>query len=491
MAESVAKEAKVIARHSVVYGLSSVLDRIVGFVMLPVYTRFLTPADYGVMELIYMTTSIISLVVGFGVEAAVSRFYFDYPVESERKKVISTAIAGYGAMVAVFVIALLPFSGLMSRLILDSEEYSSFFLIAIITLAFGMILPIVFAYLRVKQKSFLYMITKTSMTIINLSLNIYFVVFAKKGVYGILLSNMVAQAIFMVALVAITLRHTGFGVNYKLLKEMLKFGLPLIPSNISAYIIHASDRYFVKQYADLTTTGLYSLGYKIGSMINQFVTSPFIQIWSPRRFEYFGKEGYERIYARIFTYFCTLSLFVGLMMSLLAKEIIHFMAEKSYWSAYKVVPIIVLAYIIFSFHYHFNVGIMMKKATKYIAYVNISNGLLNLILNFIFIKRYSIWGAALATLVCFIFKAGMTYYYSNRFYKIQMEWRRVTMLFATAFILFFLGFHIDTGLIWLDIAAKTGVGLAFPVVLFLIRFFDQEEVKRFKHLIKTRKLEFD
>ncbi|SYZ73048.1 putative Polysaccharide biosynthesis protein [Candidatus Zixiibacteriota bacterium] len=491
MAQSVTKEAKVIARHSMVYGLSNVLDRAVGFVMLPVYTRFLTPADYGIMELIYMTTSIISLVIGFGLEAAVSRFYFDYEDDASRKKVVSTAIVGYGAVTVTITAILLPFSGIFSKLVLESAQYSNLFIVALLTLATGMILPINYAYLRVQQRSFEYMITKVGMTAVNLGMNIYFVVFAKMGVYGILLSNLLAQLLFVVILNIRTLLETKLRIDYGVLKEMLKFGLPLIPSNISAYIVQASDRYFVNHYDNTTMTGLYSLGYKFGTLINQFVTSPFIQIWGPRRMEYFGKEGYEKIFARIFTYFCTASLFAGLLISLLSREVIMLMADKSFWSAYKVVPIVTLAYIVFSFHYHFSVGILMKKATKYMAYVNIANGILNLALNFLLIPPFNVWGAALATLICFIFKATMIFYFSNRFYKIEMEWRRLFMLFGIAFALFFAGYHIDSGSIWLNVLAKTGIGFCFPVLLYIFRFFDNEEIKRLKYIIKYRKFEYE
>jgi O-antigen/teichoic acid export membrane protein len=491
MAQSVTKEAKVIARHSMVYGLSNVLDRVVGFVMLPVYTRFLTPADYGIMELIYMTTSIISLVIGFGLEAAVSRFYFDYENESDRKRVISTAVLGYGALTVAITAVLLPFSGFFSKIVLESPQYSNLFVVALLSLATGMILPINYAYLRVQQRSLEYMITKVAMTVINLGLNIYFVVFAKTGVYGILLSNLLAQLVFVVIMNIRTLIETKVRIDYAVLKEMMKFGLPLIPSNISAYIVQASDRYFINHYDNTTMTGLYSLGYKFGTLINQFVTSPFIQIWGPRRMEYFGKEGYEKIFARIFTYFCAASLMVGLFISLLSKEAIMFMADKSFWSAYKVVPIVVLAYIIFSFHYHFSVGILMKKATKYMAYTNVANGILNLALNFLLIPPFNIWGAAIATLICFIFKAAMTFYFSNRFYKIEMEWRRLIILFGTAFAIFFLGYNIETSSLWMDVIIKSGIGLSFPILLYIFRFFDAEEIKRLKFIIKYKKLDYE
>jgi O-antigen/teichoic acid export membrane protein len=272
---------------------------------------------------------------------------------------------------------------------------------------------------------------------------------------------------------------------------MVKFGLPLIPSNIGGYVVHASDRYFIKQYANLTLTGLYSLGYRFGALVNEFVASPFIQIWLPRRFEFFNRDDTEQIYARIFTYYVTVSLFVGLQISLLSKDIIKIMTTQPFWPAYKVVPIIVLSYIIFSFHYHFSVGVFMKKATKYVAYVNIANGILNIILNFALIPKYNIWGAAYATLICFIFKAILTYYYSNRFFKIHMEWRRVSLLFLTAFAVYIPVIYIDTGSPWFNLATKSILGCGYIVVLFMIRFFTQDEVARIKHIVRTRKIDFE
>jgi len=241
----------------------------------------------------------------------------------------------------------------------------------------------------------------------------------------------------------------------------------------------------------MASTGLYSIGYKFGTLVHQFVTSPFIQIWTPRRFEFFDKEGSDRVFARIFTYFCAVSLFVGLMISLLSKEVIRLMTTEAFWSSYLIVPVIVLAYIVFSFHYHFNVGILIKKATKYIAYVNMANAVLNIILNFIIIRRFGVWGAAFTALICYLFKSGMTYYYANRLYPISVEWRRVSILFAGAIALFLAGSLIETGSLWLNAAAKVGVGFSYPLILYWMRMFDSSEIAKIKEIIRTRRLSVD
>lgn len=491
MAQSVASEAKLIARHSAVYGLASVLDRVVSFLMLPVYLRVLTPSDYGVLELLYLTNSVISLVIGMGLESAVSRFYFDYEEEKDRNRVVGTAVVGYGGMMIAISLFLMLFAAPMAGWVLESRDQANLMVVSLASLGISMILPVYFAFMRVRQRSFEYMITKVAMTVVTLGLNILLVVVFPYGVMGVLMATLITNVLFVLVLSFTTLRKTGISIKWQLLVDMLKFGWPLIPSNIGAYIVQASDRYFVKEYVSVAMTGIYSLGYKIGTLVNQFVTSPFLQVWAPRRYELFNTEGYDRIYPKIFTYFCTLSLFVGLLISLVAKEIIMIMAAESFWPAYKVVPVVVLAYIIFSFHHHFNIGILMKKATKYVAYVNVLNGILNVILNFLLIKPFGIFGAAVATLICFIFKASLTFYFSNRLYPIHMEWRRVGLLFAVAFVLFFAGIQMDTGSLWLDMVAKAGIGCLFPVALFSVKFFTEEELKRLKQIIKTRSLKFD
>lgn len=488
--QSVGSEVKVLARHGSVYGLATLLQRMISFIMLPIYTRYLTPADYGTLELIYLTTTIIATVIGLRIEAAVSRFYFDFEEPRKRNTVVSTGAVGYGGIAAALIFCLLPLTDLGARLILDQPGEGRLFTIAIITLGVGIVEPIGYAFLRVTHRSFTLMIFRVITTVLTLGLNIYFVVVLELGVYGILYSTLIASAIMTTALMIFTLGITGLRVDWTVLKDMIKFGLPLIPSNMAAYMVHASDRYFIKEYVDMGAAGLYSIGYKIGSLVNNFVTSPFTQIWTPRRFETYQNEGAEDLYARIFTYFVTVSLFVSMMVSIMAKEIIILLVDEAFWPAYKVVPIITLSYTIFSFHYHFNIGIMMKKATKYLAYINVSNGILNLILNVILIRAYGIWGAAFATLFCFIFKVVLTYYFSNRFYRIAVEWRRVGVLFAVSFGLYWLGVSIDTGSIWADLALKPLVGLGYFGLLLVTRFFMPEEIAKFKRIIRTRKLEF-
>jgi O-antigen/teichoic acid export membrane protein len=255
---------------------------------------------------------------------------------------------------------------------------------------------------------------------------------------------------------------------------LIKFGLPLIPSNIANYIVVASDRYFVKEYVSVAETGIYSLGYKFGSLVNNFVTGPFNQIYAPRRLELFRQDESHALFGKVFTYFVFAITFVGLGISVLSRNVI-FMLNDRYWEAYQVVPILTLAHIFLSFFYHFNIGIIISKKTKYFAIINMSNAALNLALNFILIPKYGMWGAAGATCICYFFRSVLAFIFSRKFVPVVVEWRRVMTVMGVAFAYYFVLEPMDFGGNLSSVFVKGGICLTFPLMLWIARFFNAEE----------------
>jgi O-antigen/teichoic acid export membrane protein len=273
-------------------------------------------------------------------------------------------------------------------------------------------------------------------------------------------------------------RETGFAFSWPKLKEMIAFGLPLIPSSFMSYIVNVSDRFFVNAFQGLQVTGLYTLGYRFGVLVNEFVASPFAQIWQPRRFELFKKGDSEEIFARIFTYFSLAMFFGGLGISVTIKDVIQFISEPSYWTAWKVVPPLTLSYIIASFQMHFNIGILMKKKTKYVMYINVSTAILNLILNYFLIKQWGMWGAVWATIVSFVVKIALVYIVSNRLVPIVVEWGRLAKIATLAFVLYWPINMIETGFPIVNILIKSLACLTYPFLLYVIRFYEPGEVRQ-------------
>ncbi len=484
MTESIKKETGLLLKHASIYGMAPIIGRVVSFFMIPLYTSFITPSEYGIMEIVHVVVSLLQTVIGMGVVSGVAVFYFEAKTQVDKNKVVSTAFLGLGGLAIATIAVLMFFSSMLAELALDSAEYAKYFYVSFAAMGFGVLNDINTNYFRINKKSKTVVIISLSTLIVNVSLNIFFLVYLEMGVWGIFLSTLIVASANLLIVTPYIFTKIGFNISYDIMKKLIKFGLPLIPSNLASYLVVASDRLFIKHYVSTAETGLYSLGYKFGTLVNNFVTTPFNQIWGPRRLEMFKKGNSEEIFCRIFTYYTFVLILGGLVISVLSRDIVHIMAHESFWDSYKIIPLITLAHIIFSFFYHFNIGIMVEKKTKYFAYINVVNAIVNLALNFILIQKYGIWGAGFSTLISYLLRTSLCYYFSNKLHKIRVEWGRVFVLIGGGIGYFYLIEIVEISNIFLSAITKGSLALTFPMVLYLFGFFYDEEKIEMKNMIQ-------
>jgi len=489
MALAITQEIKLLARHSAVYSLGTFMQRIVALLLLPVYTRYLTPHDYGVKELVGLSTDVISILLATAISGAFFRFYFNYDNENDRNEVFSTALLSIAVVGLVAVGLLCLFTSQMAGLILDDAGLYYFFYISFASLWFRSLNNIGFSFLKANKRSIMFISLSLCRMVMAIGLNIYFVCVMQIGVLGILISTLLTSVVMALGFTLPLLLRVKLRFSRSKVVEMLRYGLPLIPSQFGAFIVHLSDRFFIKEFVSIADAGLYSLGYRFGTLPGTFISDPFNQIFQPRRLEVYKQEGSEYVFGRIFTYFLLLIFFAGLLIAVLTRDVLMVMADAEFWSAYRIVPLIVLANTVFTFHYHLNIGIMIAKKTKYLAYINFSNGALVLVLNFLLIPRFGIWGAAWATLFAFIYKATLTYYFSSRFFKVHFELLRICKLVAIAGAVYAVSQLIALESAWLSFLVKALVVVTlYPLGLLGGCFFESGEKEKIRMIIKNRSL---
>lgn len=472
---NIAKESILLAKHSIIYGTGTVISSVVAILLLPIYTRYLTPTDYGIKELIGLTVDIVGILLATAVSSGVLRFYFEYDDEKDRNEVISAATIGLSALAFTAFLVLSFFTKPMAGYIIDSPELYYYFNISLVSMWLNSVNDVGFGYLRARQKSVLFVLLSLFRMLVTISLNIYFIVFLKLGVLGVLLSTLIVAVMTTCLLNIPILFIVGVRFSRAKLKELVRFGLPSVPAQMGAFIVHLSDRFFLKAFCSIADTGIYSLGYRFGTIPGTFISVPFNQIWQPRRFELYKQQGSEELFGRIFTYYLALISFVGLGVAVLTREVLMIMADPKYWSAYAIVPIIIVANIIYNTNSHINMGILIQKKTKYFAYIDGSNGVFILLLNFLLIPRYGIFGAAYATLIAFIYKTILYYYFSSRIYRIYFEFIRIFKIAGSAVFLFVLCMFLEIDNVYASFVIKGFILLWFPVVLWGLGFYSQEE----------------
>ena len=485
MTLSVKGESKLLAWHSLVYGLGNVLSHLTGLILLPLYTTYLTPFDYGTKELIGLTTDVIGILLGTAISEAFYRFYFDTDDEAERKLVISSSILTLASGGLIALVVLLPASPLFAHFILDSTDFAHYFLIAFASMWFQMLNSLGFSYLRMKRQSARVVVLSLTKLAAALGLNIYFVAFRQIGVLGILLSTLITSAAYAAILIVPMLRYSGFSYSFAKARELLVYGAPLILAQLASFTVHASDRFFLKGHQGVATAGIYALGHRIGTVPAYFVSSPFNQAWLPRRMEIFHRPDAETLFGRMFTYFLALMIFASLGISAIAYDVLRIMATEAYWSAYKIVPLVALGQIVFSMHYHVHMGLIIEKKTKYLAAINMVNAVVVLILNALLIQPFGVYGAATAALIGYANKVALTYYFSSRFYAVYFEFRRILKLIAAAAIVYAATLTIHLESPYTGIVVKTTVVLCFPLLLFFSRFFTANELLYAKQVLSV------
>ena len=339
--------------------------------------------------------------------------------------------------------------------------------------------------LLAQKKSIIYSSLSLITLFISLSLNIFFLVVLKMGVYGILLSMLVAKSVNAIIVLYITLRKVPLKFCKVKLGRMVRFGLPLIPAALAMFAMHSSDRFFVQKYCDLNELGLYSLGYKFGTIISVLIMVPIFQIWNTQRFEIAKQSDAGSIYAKVFTWFVFILVFAGLGISLFVDEVVQLMTTSAYAGSSNIVPLIVVSYIMFSISGFFTLGNMITGHTKVIATNHILAAIFNLILNYFLINHYGVWGAAWSTVLSFSVLAFLNYISSQREVFVPIERARILILFMVAGGLYLCVSLLPLSFIWLLLVKSVSIFL-FPLILLMAGFFPVDELNHAKIFLKER-----
>lgn len=463
-----------VAKHSFVYTVAELLKKGVGFFMVPLYTRYLTPADYGLIEVLNLMLDVLGMVVGVRMIAAKTRYYHLYDRVEDKREVYTTSLIFAVCMSCAAVALLWGASGSLARLTLGSSDYSACYHLVIVSFAIQNICLIAENDLIIKKQSAFYSGLCIGLMILSLTLNIVFLSVFHLGAWGILWSILITK-IVNTAVLPVTLRGHRIRFSWDKLKKMVRYGLPLVPASLALFAMHYGDRFFLQRFCSLSEVGIYSLGYKFGMIMGVLVTAPFSRAWGTHSFEIAKQPGARTVYSKVLTYFSCLLVTLGLGISIFAEDAIGLLAPPSYAGAAGIIPWIVLAYIFSGLSGFVGLGIMLSFRTKYAAYIDIPIAAFNLILNLLLIRWLGILGAALATLFTFGIKFFVTLVISQRLYPIKFEYRRLLILAAVAFGLFAVS-RLWTGPQVMSILFHSVLFLTFPAILFLVKFFTPEEV---------------
>ena len=423
-------ELRTVGRHTLVYGAGAILGRLASFIMLPVYTRFLTPADYGVLELLGTTVDVVAMIAGLGLAAGVFKEYAALEDERERDRMVSTVALASGGLALLTAAAGVLAAPLLAGSVLGNAGQAGYFRVFFLIYFLQSLCGVPFLLVQAEQRSMLYVWLNAGKLVFQLALNIWFVVYLRMGVAGVLAGNAIASGVVGVGMTAWVFRRVGVAFSAAAFRRLRAFGTPLVVWSLASFVMTFSDRYFLAHFADQATVGLYSLAYKFSFLLSAFAVTPFLQVWEPRRFVVARRDDGGEVVRRVFLWF-NLALGLGAVgLVLLTRDLLVVMSSPAFVAAAAVVPLLLAATVLQQWTAFCNLGLYLRDRTSVYAATGLVGVAAVTALNFALIPRWGMWGAAWATLGAYAVRFAAVYVAAQRVHPIDFGWARVARLGA-------------------------------------------------------------
>lgn len=481
---SIIDHLKRLMRHSFIYTISTFVQRALGFVLLPVYTSCLPDTSaYGDYALVYTFVAFMNIVYLYGMDAALMRYFF--LGEYKREDIYKTAFTAVSINTLFLSILIYLFASPLAEVVFSDSGYAFFIKIAAGILFLDALCNLPYQILRAEEKSIAYTCIRTGRFIVELVLNIIFVVKFDFGVKGILYANFIAAFLNFLVLIPFQLKYFKGAFRKDALKVLLKFALPMLPNGLAYLTVEVSDKYLMNTLLDKETLGIYAPNYKFGSVL-LFVVLAFRTAWQPFFLKIAKESNAKEIYSKVLTYFTLAGVMIVVLGSYYIEYIVKFpiysgktIMHSAYWDGIVIIPIILASYLFYGIYVNLTVGIYIRKKTSMMIVFTGLAALVNVGSNFYLMPHYGIMGAAVATLLSYAVMAVSIFIANQRIYPVRYEYGRILFLLIYLTVMLFLYYQFNLSFIW-----RTGLIIFSPLLFLLSGFLKKEEITFLKSKLK-------
>jgi O-antigen/teichoic acid export membrane protein len=460
--------------NSSVYFLGTILTQALQFFLIPLYTRYLTPADYGILTVAGTVISLSTLVFGTYLAGAVSRGYFNVRSEEELRKLIGTITMFLLLAPSMLAIALDLYGQHGKLELFAAVRFRPYLRLALWTGYFSVFLTVVSAAFGAAQRPVPASLLTIGSTLTMIVLSLVLVVYLRRGAAGNLEAQLLAAVLWGAVSVGLLLRQGGVHFDRRVLFSSLRFALPFLPHLLANWAINLSDRFILQSSVSLGDIGIYSLACQIAA-IAMVATSAINSALSPLLLQQLrdGQHAHVRLLG---TYGLLAMTFCCLGTALLGGEAIHLLTPASFHGGANLVPWIVGAYLFQGVYFVWSIGTWHSMRTALLPLCTIAAAATNIGLNLWLVPHYGIWAAAVTTLIAYAVLMLAHGLLAQWLYPIAWEYRRWLGMIAAAAACFVAGVLVARGGLAFNIAVKSLVLLIlFPGLLLMSGFLRREE----------------
>jgi O-antigen/teichoic acid export membrane protein len=474
-------DLRALGKETVVYGLSTVLARLLNFLLLPFYTHFLAPGEYGAVAVLFSYIAFANYLFQYGMDQAYMRYASDKDGPGA-EACFSTAWLSLAATTLALSGVLMLGANHLARLGGISDPLLVRYAAGILALDALTIVP--FAALRLAHRRWMFVGIKSFHIVLNVLLNILLIGKLGFGVKGVFLASLTAAAASLVLLAPVFAQYLRAHFDKHLWRNLLRFGLPLVPAGIGAMMVQVIDRPILQHYAGEAAVGIYQANYKLGIFMVLVVTM-FDYAWRPFFLERKDRADAPRLFAQVLTYFTAAAGWIALALSLFIGDIVQLeimgarLIHPDYWGGLSIVPIVLCAYVFHGMYINFIAQVTIAKRTDLLVWVTLLGAAVNIGMNLWLIPQNGISGAAWATFAAYAAMALALFACGQRVWPIPYEYGRLAGLAAVLALCGVAAAYSQTfsGPWSMTAAARLGILMLAPGLLLVSGFFSDDELR--------------
>lgn len=457
------------------YLLGQTLQKAISFLLLPIWTIYLTPSDYGIMGTLNAYTSVIHILLMFGIYAAVTRHYFDLKNDHEAQCRYVSSNFLFLATVSGIVLAILALFGrpLWERATPNAIPFSPYVILMLISCYGGLLYRLPYSLFQAQQKVLKCITFDLGGFFLSATLSLVMVVGWKMGVFGMLLGGCIAQVLIALIITGFLLKEWFVPrLEWQHISKTLVFGLPLVPHLLSGWALAFVDRVMLARMVPMAEVGRYTLGYTLG-MVMLMIVSSINEAYQPYYYNLMtSSPNPQPKILRIVSYYLTGLGLIALIGSMFAGEIVALLTPTRFHSSALYVPPILLGYFVVGLYYFVSSPIFYHKKTHVLPIITGIAAVLNIALNYLLIPRFGAIAAAWNSLACYAVMLMIYYVIAQRQNSFPYPfWRAVLLLIFLLAAIFIAGsVSLFTPTAWIVKSVMVAVYSIFAYLLFIKPF---------------------
>ncbi|NPV90432.1 MAG: oligosaccharide flippase family protein [Firmicutes bacterium] len=475
-------ETKKLARHGIIYSVAAILTQLVTLLLVPVFTKNMSQAEFGNYSLLTSAQSLLSIAITLGINSGMTRFINEFEDKNRTKNITLTFSIIWGIIVCLLV---LPVSDPIYRALFSSEDNGGYYInLIVVSSALLCLINIYTTYYMMQFKSRHVSVILFTKAVLMLVIAYYLIAQKQSGVEGALLSQLLSHLIVLASIVAYDHKYFRLVFAREELRHMLKYGSGLLLGSVSTWIYTLIDRYFIQVMLGLQQVAVYSLGYRLGMMMEPLFIVPFKSVFTSFKYSVYKEADARKRINEVYKYYIFVGWFCVFGFSVFARPAIIILSTAEYAVAFKVVPYIVLSYLLFGLGEFYSLGIHIKNKSLLDSYILAVGAGSNIAFNIILIPGSGITGAAVATILSYFIMNLLYFFIGRRYYDLEISFLepfKGAVPFLILYGLYYIAYPVLDSLVY-EIILSTLLCLIFVLLSIMFGLIKMQTVKEFINL---------